>query len=416
MTPQNRTETSIENLQRIFNAMYQWAEKESYCGWDPYDWMNSPLSKRLPASVNNIMIRINLYLPVNLRPVCGIEKMRSNKALALFSRAYADMYTTTHNEAYKQEMEKLLNTLYQNRIEYENEVGWSAHLFKSLGYYAGHKHILASNIPDIIGTTEAIKALCLGYQITKKKEWYDAAMKGINYILAVHVTSMKIDNQNYTVVKYTPAEKARVVFNVSGLFLETLAEYLKITNESKHDLIAVGEDVLEFLIKYQYKDGAWAYSYYTEIKEYRNQFDYHQGFKLDGIMAFYPYIGKKELKERAKETLKKGSKYYREVLFTPEGVSYYRYPKRYPIDIHNQAQGVLTFSKLYAFEKNIEHIKCAEKILSWTLQNMWDKRGFFYSHKWPFFTNRTPYIRWSHAWMMHAIATFCRVVSAHPIT
>jgi hypothetical protein len=46
----------------------------------------------------------------------------------------------------------------------------------------------------------------------------------------------------------------------------------------------------------------------------------------------------------------------------------------------------------------------AQQIASWTIQNLRDKRGFFYYQRRRFYTVRTPYMRWTQAWMLYALA------------
>ena len=35
---------------------------------------------------------------------------------------------------------------------------------------------------------------------------------------------------------------------------------------------------------------------------------------------------------------------------------------------------------------------------------MWDERRYFYYQVFPFFTSKIPYMRWSQAWMLYALA------------
>ena len=38
------------------------------------------------------------------------------------------------------------------------------------------------------------------------------------------------------------------------------------------------------------------------------------------------------------------------------------------------------------------------------MRELFDRRGFFYYQKRRLYTARTPYMRWSQAWMMYALA------------
>jgi hypothetical protein len=46
----------------------------------------------------------------------------------------------------------------------------------------------------------------------------------------------------------------------------------------------------------------------------------------------------------------------------------------------------------------------AERIALWSVQNLRDRRGFFYYQRRRFYTVRTTYMRWTQAWMAYALA------------
>jgi hypothetical protein len=46
----------------------------------------------------------------------------------------------------------------------------------------------------------------------------------------------------------------------------------------------------------------------------------------------------------------------------------------------------------------------ARRVASWTIKNLRDKRGFFYYQRRRFYTVRKPYMRWTQAWMLYALA------------
>jgi hypothetical protein len=52
------------------------------------------------------------------------------------------------------------------------------------------------------------------------------------------------------------------------------------------------------------------------------------------------------------------------------------------------------------------NLPLASSVYDWTIRHMWDEAGFFYYRKLPFLTIKTPYMRWSQAWMLLALSTF----------
>ena len=392
----------IKMLLDSINSLYSWVKKERYLGWDPYDGLSGEISRKFADKklLNIAIIQLNLYSPVNLRPLLGIQKGCSNKALALFSRAYLYLYATTEREEFKFEAKVLLKELEKQNISSNiNKFSCASYYFP----YVAPKHYLSNLIPDIICVTESLKSFITAYEVLGKKNYLNLALNGLKFLLEDLLE--KSDDSAY--FKYTPHEKGKIVFNVSALALEVIS--LMLNHHFKYSLIEIGEQVTEFLIKHQRGDGAWPYSLFPASGIYYWQIDYHQGFILDGLVSFLVYIRDDNLKQGTLKAIEKGVNFYANRQFSTDGWSYYRYPIKYPIDIHNQAQGIITFSKFYRAFKDPKYLNLAKKIAEWTIQNMQDPRGYFYAHKWPFFLNKIPYMRWAQAWMMLALATLLEV-------
>ena len=49
-------------------------------------------------------------------------------------------------------------------------------------------------------------------------------------------------------------------------------------------------------------------------------------------------------------------------------------------------------------------LESAATVARWSIQNLRDRRGFFYYQRWRFHTVRIPYMRWSQAWMAYGLA------------
>ena len=98
----------------------------------------------------------------------------------------------------------------------------------------------------------------------------------------------------------------------------------------------------------------------------------------------------------------KGLEFYYHKQFDEWGRSLWRYPAKWPVDIHNQCQGILTFTIFKKYNKN--YLDFAKKISSWTINNMQNRKGYFYYQKWPFITSKVAYMRWNQAWMFVALS------------
>ena len=63
---------------------------------------------------------------------------------------------------------------------------------------------------------------------------------------------------------------------------------------------------------------------------------------------------------------------------------------------------IVTFLELGDLDSKAS--KLAEDVARWTIRNLRDEQGFFYYQKRRFYTVRKPYMRWSQAWMLYALA------------
>ena len=101
-----------------------------------------------------------------------------------------------------------------------------------------------------------------------------------------------------------------------------------------------------------------------------------------------------------REAYERGVQFYADNFFLEDGTPKYYHDRTYPIDVHSAAQAIVFF----AAERDYRAL--VEKVLRWTLRNMWDRRGYFYFQKRRFYTNRICYIRWAQAWAFHALSEY----------
>ncbi|WP_068320826.1 hypothetical protein [Pyrococcus kukulkanii] len=212
-------------LWKSLQSLYSWVKKEKYSGWDPYDWLSSPIASRLGNYLNFISLQLNVYSPINIRPWVGINKGISNKAIALFAQAYLILYSLTDLPEFKVESTRMLLLLDKNKIKTDSGAGWASHYFK----FFGPKHLLTPSIPDIVGTCEALKAFSIAYATYKRNEYKNMASMAMNYLIEKHLST----DDNIIFFKYTPDERGKIVFNVSALALEATSYYLHFVNYAK---------------------------------------------------------------------------------------------------------------------------------------------------------------------------------------
>ncbi len=91
---------------------------------------------------------------------------------------------------------------------------------------------------------------------------------------------------------------------------------------------------------------------------------------------------------------------------TDAGKFKWRLPKKLPIDIHNQAQGIISLSRNNISNK---HNLKLNSIVEYTINNLFDfDKGYFYYQKNRFYTIKIPFIRWGEGWMFFALTEYLK--------
>lgn len=375
------------------NSLSQWVNQEGTYGWDPYDALYSPWGRNLKNPyLRVLLIQLNNYSPFNLRPLLKVKKGLDLKGTAVFAPAYAKMYRLTQDEFHLEKLREGLEFIESSSLRgnYGYDC-WASHYYP---FVTVDNNRLEVGSPDIIGTSRSIIALLEGYKILQDPKLLDMTISASHFL----VDMLFQEDALFPHFKYTISETIRIVPNASAHALEALTAVLQIRNDST--LKDICEKMAQALIEIQREDGSWMYSMFPDGRTKRVQLDFHQGYMIDGLLSFLPFS---EEKDNLIACIESGAYFYKNALFRRNGSSYYRHPIPYPIDIHNQAQGIISFAKMSKL--NEEYLEFAKLISIWTITNMQDESGYFYHQKWPLITNKTPHMRWGQAWMMLALTT-----------
>jgi len=376
-------------------SLYSFVKENGWKGYDPYDGLNSKFTSCISSRSKWIRVFFVQFIksfPVNLRSILRIKKGIHIKGMGLFALAFLKLFRTIGDVDFLEDAASCLDFLKNKSLKgYYPDHCWGDYF-----EYQPSKSALTTNTtntPDIINTVVCALAFLEYYKITGSKESLGIATSSKNFI----VDTLYVNNDGKTFFKYTPtSEPSRITYNASthgAMFLSRINKYVQ---DKKNSEIAI--KVMDYVISKQKLNGVW---YYSEANGNEvMQIDFHQGFILDDLYDFIKYT--KPVNDRYMKALLKGAEFYRNEQFLPDGKAKWRWPRVYPIDIHNQAQGIITFSRLSEIEPG--HLDFAKKIAFWTIENMQGRAGEFYYQNWRFFTNKIPYMRWGQAWMLLALS------------
>jgi len=378
--------------------LYAFVQKNGFEGYDPYDGLNSKFTSGISSNSKWLKIFIIQSIkscPINLRTILGIKKGINLKGVGLFSSAFLKLYKLTNEKKFLKDAELCLELLKNSSLKekYSNYC-WAGSYFNiqfpdDLG---------TPDIPSIICTSTCASAFLEHYEASGSEESLKIANSSANFI----IDNLYIRDKEKSFFKYTPTyNKNIIVYNASTLGVKLLSHTYKYTKNK--EILELSKRVMDYIISKQKPNGAWYFSETNGIE--RMQIDFHQGFILNALNDFIKHTNSDN--EKYTDALLKGAEFYKNEQFLPDGRCKWRYPRLWPIDIHNQAQGIITFSKLSDIRP--EYLEFAKTITKWTIDNLQDESGYFYYQKWPIITNKISYMRWGQAWMLLALSTLLEI-------
>nr|WP_303650204.1 hypothetical protein [Halalkalicoccus sp. NIPERK01] len=366
-----------------------WARENDYAGWDPYDGLNSPILPDSNWLFRLCSIHAVQWAPINLRPLVGIPKERNPKGIALFALAYLDLYEVTGDDAHLSEATRLLGWLVRNTSPASSEPSWGY----NFDWQNGREFFVPAYHPSTVVSVFCGRAFLRYYEVTGNERALEIADSVCRFVRC-EIGQERVDG--YRVYAYTPYDSF-VVVNVNALAAGFFAEVASHTDDAS--LGRRADELVAFVRAQQVEGGAWYYACPPE-RSHISHDNFHTGFVVESLDR---YMAARSPVEGVERAYHRGLEFYRDALFESDGAPRFEHDTPYPRDVHAAAQAIVTFVRPRA-----ESADFAERILEWTLSNLYDPQGYFYRRRGRLLTDRTPYIRWSQGWMCLALASYLR--------
>ncbi len=382
-----------ELVEKSLSKLIAYCEREEFKGYDPYDAQNSflPISK-FNHFFQFAITQVNKRSPLNLRPLLGIGKNYHTKAMGLFLAGYCNLFKVTRDEKFLDKTVFFLDWIELNTSRLSENISWG------FDYdYASRNKMVVKGLPTVAHHSYIIQALYKCWLLTENEKIHDLINKSKDFIL----NDIPINRYDEGLCFGYHPGSVGCCYNASLHAAESLAIVDKINNS--YDYFELIKKTVQYVISKQKSSGEWYYSHGLDPGKEKKQIDFHQGFIMDCLRSIDTLTGKR-LTSLVSPVIQTGLEFYYSRQFDKQGQGVFRYPQKYPADIHNQAQGIITFSKFADY--NPQYRKMAESILTWTIQNMQGAQGFFYYQKYRLFINKISFIRWAQAWMFLAMTEY----------
>lgn len=372
----------------ICDTCLRWAARRDYAGYDPYDGLNSPYVSALARNWLTRLIGMQAVnkAPINLRPVLDVPKERNPKGIALFTSAYLNRYRETGRDGARENAERLLRWLDENQSPGYDEAAWGY----PFDWQNARKFFLPAAEPSIVVTVFCGRAFLRYYEVTGEPWALERASSAVSFVRE-HVNRRDVDGVD--VFTYT-ADDSFVLVNTNALAADFF--YRVAAQIDSMELEARAEELFDFVVGTQGEGGGWHYSV-PSSESHLSQDNFHTGFVLESL---HDYALEQPIDHPVRAAYRRGMAFYRRELFDESGAPRFEADKRYPYDVHAAAQAIITFVQ----RGNADDWALVRDVFEWSIENLYDSEGYFYRRVGRVLTDRTPYMRWSQAWMCRALS------------
>ena len=395
------------NINTSFLLLKSYCESESYKGWDPYDGLNSKIFRATPLKKWDLArlawIQGFKRSPINFRKLLLVPKEYNAKGIGLFLNGYCNLYKVAESgkETYGSKNELLEKISFLAKLLLELQIkNYSGSCWGyNFDWQARGGLFFPSHTPTVVATTFCASALLEAYEITGNKKYLDTAISSAEFVIR---DLSRTPHHNGFLFSYSPLRGNNTVYNASLLGAKLLSLVYGYTLKEEYKEGA--QKAVVAACEGQKEDGSWVYGL-LPIQSWIDSF--HTGYNLDAIQVYEDKTGDTSFQKN----IDKGFDFYIRNFFEADGTAKYYHDKTYPIDIHCPGQLFVTLKTLNRYEENRE---LAEKVLNWTIENMQDKKGYFYYQLKKGVSSKISYMRWSNAFMFNAMS--CHLVEQEKFT
>jgi hypothetical protein len=379
-------------FQSVYDELLSWCRQHDFAGHDPFDALNSRIFQATPLAKSRnarlIWTQLLKRSPADFRVLARVPPERNAKGIALFALAQIANYRRVKTEECADQARSLLFELLSMKLDRYSGACWGYNFdWQSRNLFAER------GTPTIVPTAFAARALIDAAQALQdlRDVYLQTARSVCDFILKD--LPRTVDNETELCFSYAPNSDTRI-FNASLLAAEVLASVGRFSGE--HDLCDAAECATRYVVNNQREDGSWLYG--TDPKQSWVD-NFHTAYVLFSLKRI---INMSSFGSEFQPALQRGYEYWKNNFFLAEGWPKYYHDDPYPADAHAAASAIVTFLECRELDRDAS--KLAQRVASWTIQNLRDSRGFFYYQRRRFYTVRKPYMRWTQAWMLYALA------------
>lgn len=383
-------EYRLDKIKSICDSLLVRFRVDDYCGFDPYDGLNSRLFLKLAGRYNRIARiawqQFHRRSPLNFRPICGIGKARNPKGIALVILGLLARFEQQKKGADLEEAIRLGDWLLTQRSDpgIWSHWAWGYHF-----HWAARAFDVPLGTPNAITTCYVARALYALWQQTGDTAYLDITVDAGQFLQTLFTAK-----GGAAYYRYIPGEGA-MVHNASLWSAAVVAMGAKHSGDS--DACAYAVMAARYSARAQDSNGAWRYG---ERSHHAFVDGFHTGYNLEALVTLRNALNTNEFDP----AIDRGMNFFRNSFFAENGDVKYYANRTYPLDMHSVAQAVIT---LMLVGKSDSDYDLARRVINRAIENLYlgDEKRFVYQ-KGRYFSNNVNYMRWTQAWAFYALSSY----------
>lgn len=380
-----------ERYRVMATHVLDYCRRRNWAGADPYDVLNSRRLDRLGVlefkAVRLALTQLVKRLPWDLRGLLDVPAGQNAKGLGLFLQALNRLLELNLLPD-PSLIDDLTERLLQMRSPGVEKWCWGYHF-----PWQTRTELIARNAPNAVCSVFVAGALLDAHSRKPDARVLAAVESCCEYL----VDDLYREQGGQAFFAYPP-NATSAIHNANFLAAALLSRSARACGRS--DFLAPARAAVRFSISRQRSDGSWLYGE-SPAQGWIDNF--HTGFNLSALRMICDQDDAPELAV----SMRAGLGFYLDHFFLPDGAPRYFHDCTYPLDIHCVAQSILTLADCADLDARC--LPTMHRVAAWAADRMYDTEGYFYYRQLRWLRNRIPYMRWSQAWMLLALARLIEV-------
>jgi hypothetical protein len=374
----------------------RYLEQQRLYGWDPYDALSSPLFC-LPLLRSNRPLRFASQqlvkrVPWNVRPALRIPKQLNPVSIALYLQGLAHLAAADPSSA------EARGPKARAAIEQLAGTVSSGYAGSCWGYpfdWETRYGSIPSRTPTVVATGIVTNSLYKAFPLLGAEQARELIISAAEFVVS-DLNRIAGEGEEFC-WSYSPLDR-QAVLNATLKGSRLLAQAVALGAPA--ELLEDAAQSASFVVARQHASGAWPYAA-GDARTWADNF--HTGYVLECLSAYRQISGDRSVDE----AIARGWNYYRQSFFTTDFTAKYYDQRVEPIDATACAQAIITLCEF-------GDLSAAAEVAERSLDLLGQQDGSIAYQRRHGRTLRTPFLRWSSAWMYCALGRLAQDSARNP--